>query len=83
MNKVLINLYVPALDEVFELLVLEDKKLSEIYQLLSSAIVDISYNELLLNEAINIYDRESMILYNKDFTLKENGIVNGTKLILM
>jgi len=83
MNKVLINLYVPALDEVFELLVLEDKKLSEIYKLLSSAIVDISYNELLLNEMVNIYDRETMILYNKDFSLKENGIVNGTKLILV
>lgn len=81
MNKVLVNLYVPSLSESFDLLILEDKKLSEIYKLLIEGISDMI--DVQINFQNNIYDRDTAVLYNMDFTLKENGIGNGTKLILI
>lgn len=82
MNKVLINLFVPSINENFEMLVLENKKLLEIKKLIIEGIINLTNGEFVDNEKFIICNQETGIMYDLNYTVKENSITDGTKLIL-
>jgi len=82
MNKVLINLFIPSINENFEMLVLENKKLLEIKKLMIEGIINLTNGDFKDNEKFVICNQETGITYDLNYTIKENCITDGTKLIL-
>lgn len=83
MNKVLINLFVPSINENFEILVLENKKLLELKKLMIEGIINLTNNEFVNNDKFEICNQETGMIYDLNYTVKENCITDGTKLILI
>ena len=77
MNKILINLYIPSLDENYNLFIPINKKVGTIKNTIISTtknLVEGNY-KLLLLESGNIVDDNVYV--------KNSGIVNGSRLILL
>lgn len=79
--KVLIKLFVPEIEEEYEMFIPINKTIGEISELLCKMIHDISkiypirYNSSLCN-------RNTGRIYEKDILVRETDIKNGTEIIL-
>ena len=77
MNKILINLYIPSLDENYNLFIPINKKVGTIKNTIISTtknLVEGSYKLVLL---------ESGAIVDDNVYVKNSGIVNGSRLILI
>ena len=83
MNKFLVLVYVPLLEEEYNIYIPINKKIGTIKKIIINSIAELS--EIPENKIINLklYDKESSKIYNSDTLIKESTIVNGSKLLLM
>ena len=79
--KVLIKLYGPEIEETYEMYIPINKTIGEISLLLTKLINDISKAYPIKNNA-RICNRFSGNLYDRDLTIRETDIRNGSELIL-
>jgi hypothetical protein len=82
-NKILVIVYVPLLEESYNIFVPVSKKVGVIKKLLEKEIDEIKYPEYSKNSKFLLYNRDSNINYNNDVYIKNTDIRNGTKLILL
>lgn len=82
-NKVNVEVVVPALEEQYNVFIPVNKKTIEIIFLLNKAINDMSSGCFPLNDELTLVDGFNGSVYNVDKTVKENKILNGSRLILM
>ena len=82
-NKVNVDVIVPALEEQYNVFVPVNKKTIEIIFLLNKAINDLSFGCFPINEELALVDGFTGSIYDVNKTVKENKILNGSKLILM
>lgn len=82
-NKVNVEVIVPALEEQYNVFIPVNKKTIEIIFLLNKAINDLSSGCFPLNDELALVDGFNGSIYDADKTVKENRILNGSKLILM
>ena len=77
MNKILINLYIPSLDENYNLFIPINKKVGTVKNTIISTTKNLGEGnyKLLLLESGNIVDDNVYI--------KNSGIVNGSRLVLL
>lgn len=82
MNKVLVELLVPEIEQTYSIFIPASKKISTIISLLSKAAQELSdgYFEVKKN---NIILDEFGNPYNLNDNVKTAGIKNGTKIILI
>lgn len=82
MNRVLINLSIPSINANYEIFILENKPMFEIREMILEGVngllgdCPIDINKLIL------CNQESASIVNLEHTVKENGIVDGTRVIL-
>ena len=82
-NKVNVDLVVPSLEERFNVFLPVNKKTIEIIFLLNKAINDFSSGSFPISEELTLVDGFTGSVYDVNKTVKENRILNGSKLILM
>ena len=82
-NKVNVEVIVPALEEQYNVFIPVNKKTIEIIFLLNKAINDLSSGCFPLNDELALVDGFNGSIYDANKTVKENRILNGSKLILM
>jgi len=83
MNKILVNIYVPALEENYDFWIPINKKVYRIILLLIKIINESSGGYYKPTKMPLLYDRITSEPYNIDLTIKDNNIENGTKMILI
>ena len=83
MNKVLVKLYVPILDEVYDIWLPLNKKIYNIIHLLVNVINELNDNCFQYVKLPRLYDKKTATEYNVCLNLKETDIRNGTELILL
>lgn len=83
MNKVLVKLYVPMLGESYEILIPINKRISKVVVLLVKSINEITSGTYNPSKMPLIYNKLTAKRYDINLTVKENGIKNGTELILI
>lgn len=83
MNKVLVKLYVPMLGESYEILIPINKRISKVIILLVKAINEMTSGTYNPSKMPLIYNKLTAKRYDINLTVKENGIKNGTELILI
>ena len=82
-NKILIIVYVPLLNESYDIFVPITKKVGVIKKLLEKSIEELKYANYSENSKFLLYNKETNINYNNDIFIKDTDIRNGTKLVLL
>ena len=83
MDKVLVKVYVPMLEGIYDVWIPSNKKIYEIIVLLVKAITELSegcYNPL---EMPSLYDKITAEEFDFNSILKDTTIRNGTEVILI
>lgn len=83
MDKVLIKLYVPTLEEIYDVWIPSHKRIYNIIILLVKAINELNNNCYRPNKMPLLYDKLTAEMYDVNLKLKDTNIRSGTELILM
>ena len=82
-NKVLVEIYITQLDEVYNIYLPLNKNIANIITLIGKSICELKRIDNFDYNSLSLYNRETTIKYNPNSILKETNIRNGFRLILM
>ena len=82
MDKILIEIRIPAAEQSFDVWIPAGSKLYVIQQLLAAAVRDLSAGKYLPTEGVAICDKNGTIL-DINMTVKELGLKHGSQLMLV
>ena len=83
MNKVLVKLYVPLLEEQYDIWLPLNKKISNVINLLIKAVNEFSGGYYNPAKMPVLYDRLTAKKIDVNLTVKESIIKNGTEIVLV
>ena len=83
MNKILVNVYVPSLEENYDFWIPINKKIYKIILLLIKIINESSGDYYRPTTMPLLYDKLTAKPYDINMTVKDNQIGNGTEMILI
>lgn len=85
MNKILVKLYVPIMEEQYDLWLPINRKIYKVINLLIKAINEFSGGHYSpdKNHMPLLYDKVTARPYDTNLSVKENNIKNGTEIILI
>lgn len=83
MNKILVSVKVPTIEEEYDLLIPIGEKMSEVLLLIQKSIHELSGGYYMINEEANLYDSIGGKVINKNNIVRFSGLKNGSKVILL
>lgn len=83
MNKVLVEVYVPALNQSYDVFLQRESRLYEVVELLNQTIKDVSKGHFIPNEATALYERDSGKPLDMNQTVEMLKIINSSQLLLI
>ncbi len=83
MNKVLIKLYVPMIDEIYDMWIPSQRKIGKVILLLVKAINELNEGSYSPAQMPQLYDKLTSELYDVNLSVKETNIRSGSELILI
>ena len=83
MNKVLVKLYVPTIEQQYDIWLPLNRRIHNIISLLVKAINEFCGGYYKPTEMPMLYDKITARIYNVNLTVKESSIRNGQELILI
>lgn len=83
MNKVLVEIFLPAAGMHFDVYLPLESKMSEVLTLVSSLLSDLSDGKYKATGDAVLCDAESGIIFNINMAVYELGIRNGSQLMLI
>lgn len=83
MDKILIKLYVPMIEEIYDVWIPSHKRIYNIIVLLVKAINELSDNSYKPKKMPLLYDKLTSEEYDVNLKLKDTTIRSGTELILL
>ena len=82
MDKILVSIYVMAIDETYDLLLPINLKMSEVLELIQNTVVDLSNNNYQKHENVMLLN-SNCDLINTNNIVRLSGLTNGCKLVLI
>lgn len=83
MDKILVEISVPAIGKSFDVFIPQFSKMSEIVALVSKSLGDLSNGKYKPDSTAIICDAKSGKIYNINATVYELELKNGSKLMLI
>ena len=83
MNKVLIEIYIPAIGEHFDIFVPVDVPIQELTVILADGISEITNGKYLSSKSEQLCTKEPAGILNPALTLQDYGIKDGMQLYLI
>lgn len=83
MNKILVLVYIPEIEQEYDLYIPINKKIGTIKKYLIKSIIDFNDGNVSNIENFKLYDKMSSVLYDNNILVKDSGIKNGSQLVLM
>lgn len=83
MNKVFIKLYVPLIEQKFEIFIPINKEMCDIIKLLVKAINELADCTYDYNKETGLYNKDTGEKYSPSTKVIDTDIKNGTQLILV
>lgn len=83
LNKVCVDLIVPAIEERYNVFIPINKKTIEVIYLINKAINEMTDGAFPMSDKLSLMNALDGQIYNVDETFLENGILNGAKIILI
>jgi len=82
-NKVLVELYVPSIDEIYNLYLPVNRKIGNIIVLLNKSLFELTNGIFVGNDYTLLYNRMTGERYSINALLRETNIRNGSSLVLL
>lgn len=82
-NKVLVEISVPAAGEKFDVFIPLESKMSEVLKLVSTVLSDLSEGKYKASSEAVLCDAKTGIIFNINMEVTELGIHNGSQLMLI
>jgi len=82
-NKILIKLYVPMLEEEYEVWIPPNKKIHTVIGLLVKAVNEFSGGQYTPNKLPELYNKATGKCYDINLTVSESDIKNSSDIILL
>ena len=82
-NKILLEVYVPSIEQEYDLFVPVNKTIGTVKQIIEQGIVDLSDNGYIVKEGTNLYSKETGQIYNFDVKIMDTDLKNGSRIILI
>lgn len=82
-NKYLITILIPDIEYEFDVYIPSNKKLGTIKKYLYSSINELTNGAFKIKDNVIFIDRDNGITYDNDKLIKDSGIKNGTKIVLI
>jgi len=83
MDKVLIEIFLPASSTSYDVYVPSASRMSEVLALVSKVISELSEGKYKPTAETVLCDRDSGVIFNLNLTIAELGIKNGSRLMLI
>ena len=83
MNKVLVTVYVPLVEQEYNLFIPVNRKIGLVKKILVNSIVELSDGAYMIDTEIALYNKMTNQEYKDDMFVIESDLRNGTKLILL
>ena len=83
MNKVMVEIYIPAAGRSFDIQMCDNLKIWEVIRMLSDGLKDFTDEFFASSEQTTLCDRYTGAILNLNITVKELKIKNGSKLMLI
>ena len=82
MDKVMVEVYVPILENKYNVFIPVNKNIQAVIQLLNKAIYEMTNGVYSMKSSL-LCDKETGNIFDLNKNVKDAGIKNGTKLILI
>ena len=82
-NKVLVKVYVPCIDEEYEIYIPTNETINKVLQLIIKYIYELYDSSLDLETKHYILDPDTSITYTNDQIIRDTNIKNSKKIILV
>lgn len=82
MNKYLVNIWVPFIEQEFEVYIPLNIKISLAKKLIATAIIELSNNNYIINNEFNLLNDKNKV-YDDDIYVHDTDIKNGVRLVLL
>lgn len=82
-NKILIQLYIPLVEEEYDIFIPINKRVGTIKQILEKTISDQSDNGYIITEDSNLYSKETGKVYDVQLLIKDTDLKNGSRIVLI
>ena len=82
-NKLLVNVFVPLLEQNYELYIPINKRISVVVKLIEKALKEMTHGYYPIKDNSVIIDVETGNVYDINITVKESKMINGSEIILI
>ena len=82
-NKVLINVYIPSIDDYYELFIPINESIKKVTDLVVKSIIELSDGALPLDNGYCLFDPENSTIYDLTCIVRNTNIKNNKKVILI
>lgn len=82
-NKVLTEIYIPSIDEKYNIYLPLNKNIAEIITLIGKSVGELKRIDNINYNNFSLYNKDNGILYSPEKLIRETNIRNGTRLIMM
>lgn len=82
-NKILLEVYVPLIQEEYDIFVPINKSIGTIKKIIEKGIMDLSTSGYVVHEDTNLYSKETGEIYDVNQKLIDTDLKNGSRIILI
>ena len=82
MNKYLVNIYIPLLEEKFDVMIASSKRVKDVIYYVSSIVSNLTDNEFKVKN-YSLINRLTGNVYDSSLLIADTDIANGTELIII
>ena len=82
-NKILISVYVPSIDEEYEIYIPVNETINKVLELIIKSVSELSDDNIDLDKNYYLLDPNTSTVYSKDLIIRDTNIKNSNKIILV
>ncbi len=82
-NKILIEVYIPSIEKEYDIFIPISKRVGTIQKLIEEGINVFNDNNFTLREDMNLYSKDTGMIYDVNQKVIDTDLENGSQLILI
>lgn len=82
-NKINVDIFVPCLNETYNLFIPVNKTVGEVLTLVNKALNELTDGSFPISNNLSLINLYTGVLYNLEYSIKNNKIENGSRLVLI
>lgn len=82
-NKILLEIYIPSIEKEYDIFVPISKRVGTVKKLIEEGITDFSDNEISIRNDMNLYSKDTGLIYDVNMKIIDTDLANGSRLILI